>query len=270
MKNLRWVIQGNLIHENDTGQMQQACKKIGIEYEMVQVIPFSGDLPVFTEDEKTNIYYGGTTFMYNLYQQKNKPVGLFFDEDKFSIENYLNHWGEHMLNHGAKITTLKEFSAETHDAESIWFIRPDADSKSFNGQTMTFEEIKNWATTFQKFENVNLDENTKIVVGEPWNIKKEWRLYVVDGKIVTASMYRQDFRTKKTREDMPEEMLRFAEARISEYQPAGCFAMDIALCGDAYYIIECGCINSVGFYACEIDKFVEAISNYVLKLETVQ
>lgn len=269
MKNVRWVIQNNLIHENDWGQMQQVCEKLGIEYELVKVLPFSNELPEFTEDEKTNIYYGSTTFMYNLYHQRNKPVGLFFDEDKFSIENYLKHWGEHMLNYGAKVTTFKQFSEENHDADKLWFIRPDADDKSFNGQVMTTEEIKNWTVSFQQYENVILDENKKIVIGEPWSIKKEWRLYIVDGKIVTASMYRKDFRLKKTREDIPENMLNFAEARIKEYQPHDCFAMDIALCGDAYYIIECGCINSVGFYACEIDKYIQSISNYVSKLITV-
>lgn len=36
--------------------------------------------------------------------------------------------------------------------------------------------------------------------------------------------------------------------------------MDIALCGGEYFIIECGCLNSVGFYDSDIHKIVEAVS----------
>lgn len=261
MKNLRWVIQTNLGHGDDHLQMQEACKKLGVEFQGIEVIPFSITLPSFKEDEKTNIYYGSTTFMYNLYNLRNKPVGLFFDEEKFSMENYIKVWGEHMLNSEAKITTFDEFSTENHDPESLWFIRPDADDKSFAGDVMTFEQIKNWTATFQKFDNVNLSGDKKIIVGPPYNIKKEWRNYIVDGKIVASSLYRKDFRLNKSRHDVPSEMLDFVQARINEYMPHKNFAMDIAFCGDSYYIIECGCLNSVGFYDADISVIVEAITN---------
>lgn len=55
-------------------------------------------------------------------------------------------------------------------------------------------------------------------------------------------------------------MLDFVRKRIAEYQPASAFAMDIALTGGEYYIIECGCINSVGFYHGDIEKIVVALA----------
>jgi recombinational DNA repair protein RecR len=59
-------------------------------------------------------------------------------------------------------------------------------------------------------------------------------------------------------------MLEFARERITEYSPHDCFAMDIASVHDGeYYIIECGCLNSVGFYHADIKKLVKKISEYV-------
>lgn len=263
MKNIRWVIQNNLIKENDYKEMQKACNDIGIEFQEVKILPFSKELPDFIEDDKINIYYGSTTFMYNLYQQKNKPTGLFFDESTFSIENYINKWGKYMLNSEAKITTFDDFCTENNADDSMWFIRPDADDKSFNGQVMSFKEIKDWSKNFQVFDNVILHGKTKIVVSEPYNIKKEWRNYIVDGKVVTSSLYRKDFRLNKSAIDIPTEMIQFVEDRCKEYQPHKIFAMDIALCGGEYYIIECGCLNSVGLYACDIFKLVESVSGFV-------
>ena len=263
MKNIRWIIQNNLIHENDLKAIQNTCKELNIEFEEILVIPFSPEIPKFTIDDKINIYYGSTTLMYNIYRQHDKPKGLFFDDVKFSMENYINIWGKYMLNSEAYITTFKEFSNQKHADDSLWFVRPDADDKSFNGDVRTFKEIVDWSKTFAIFDNVELSEETKIVVSTPWNIKKEWRTYIVDGKVISASLYRKDFRLNKSNTDVPADMIKFVEDRCKEYMPHKIFAMDIALCGDEYYIIECGCMNSVGFYAADISKIVHAISEHV-------
>jgi len=201
--------------------------------------------------------------MNNIYTQLNKPKGLFFDDKTFSMENYIKVWGKHMLNCDAKITSFKEFSKETHADDSLWFVRPDADDKSFNGEVRSFKEIKSFIENAIKFDNVILTEDTKIVVGPPYNIKKEWRNYIVDGKVVTSSLYRKDFRLNKSRTDAPDDMIKFVEERCKEYMPHKIFAMDIALCGDEYYIIECGCLNSVGFYDADILKIVKSVSKFV-------
>lgn len=263
MKNIRWIIQNNLIHENDLKAIQNSCKDMGVSFEEILVIPFSSEIPKFTQDDKINIYYGSTTLMYNIYNQMNKPQGLFFDEKTFSMENYLHIWKNFMLNGDAKITTFREFAKEGHPDDSLWFSRPDADDKSFNGDVRTYKEIVDWSKTFTVYDNVNLSEDTKIVVGPPYNISKEWRNYIVDGKVVSSSLYRKDFRLNKSRKDVPQDMIDFVEARCKEYVPHKIFAMDIALCGGDYYIIECGCLNSVGFYDADIPKIVEEVSRFV-------
>lgn len=263
MREIRWVIQNNNIAENELGQIQQTCKEIGVEYQEVLVIPFSPDLSDITLDHKTNIYYGSTTLMYNVYHKLNQPIGLFFDDKRFSMENYMSIWKDHMLNAEGKITTFKEFSNEDISDDELFFIRPDADDKSFAGGVKSFKEIKDWSCSFQKFDNVILTEDTKILVSTPWNINKEWRNYIVDGNVVATSTYRKDFRPYKSNTDVPAEMLKFVEDRCKEYMPHKNFAMDIALCNGEYFIIECGCINSVGFYAANIGNIVKALTKSV-------
>lgn len=263
MKNIRWIIQSNLISENDLNEVQNSCKNMNVEFEEIKVVPFSSDLPDFTKDDKINIYYGSTTLMYNIYHQLDKPRGLFFDEITFSMENYFKIWKNYMLNFEAKITTFSDFSKENHSDDSLWFVRPDADDKSFNGDVKSFVELKEWSKTFSIYDNANLNESTKIVVGPPFNIEKEWRNYIVDGKVIASSLYRKNFKLNKSSTDIPGDMLKFVEDRCSEYMPHKIFAMDIALCGGEYFIIECGCLNSVGFYAADISKIVRSVSEFV-------
>lgn len=258
--NVRWIIQTNLTHENDLREIQAACEKLGVPYEEIKVIPFSPDLPKFTIDDKTNIYYGSTTLMENTYRLLNKPPGTFYDDAKFSMENYLKVWGDHMLNSEARVTTFGEFSRESHPDDSLWFVRPDADSKSFPGDVREFKDLRNWASSFTKFDNAVLDEDTKIIVAPPYNIRKEWRNYIVNGRVVASSLYRKDFRLNKNRHDCPPDMIKFVEDRCAEYAPHKIFVMDIALTGGDYYIIECGCMNAVGLYDADIFAIVEAVS----------
>lgn len=260
--NLRWVIQNNLISENDLGQIQDACKAINVEVEEIQVIPYLKDLPDFTLDDKENIYYGSTTLMANLYD-KMKPKGLFFNHETFSMENYIKQWGEHMLNCDAQVLTVEEFfKMDKLDDEDI-FIRPDADSKIFDGQVSKFKNAKGYIQRHLDYET-EMDLQTKILVGPAYNIYKEWRNYVVDGKVVTSSLYRQNFKLKKCGEDIPQSMLDFVQERINEYRPHDNFAIDIASTHDGtYYIIECGCLNSVGLYHCNIPILVESITTYM-------
>lgn len=264
MKKARWVIQNNLIAENDVKQLQNACKEIGAEFEEVIVVPFSSEIPKFTVDDRINIYFGSITFINNVYEKYNHPIGIFFN-DNFTMENSLNKWGEHMLSYGAKITTFKEFSQEGHKDDELFFIRPNADDKSFAGEVWEFGNVKNWHQRITKCDNVVLTEDTKILVGEAYNINKEWRNYIVNGKVVSSSLYRKNFKLSKSNTDIPQDMIKFVEDRCKEYQPHDIFVMDIALNAGQYYIIECGGINSVGFYASDILKIVKEITNFVCK-----
>jgi len=260
--NTRFIIQNNLIAENDFKEIQSACIRNKIDFEEVRVIPFVKDLPSFTTDEKENIYYGSTTFIDNIYNTLNKPKGVFFDSEAFLISNYIDRWGEYMLNSEAKITTINEFIMEDHHDKDLFFIRPNKDDKSFDGNVMEFGKLRNWQDSILQFDDTKLLADSKIVVSKPYNIKKEWRLFVVDGSIVSGSLYRENFKLKKSRFDIPDEMVVFALDRISEYQPAKAFAIDIANCGDEheYYIIECGCINSVGFYHANIERIIVSLA----------
>jgi hypothetical protein len=264
MKKVRWIIQNNLIAENDLQAIQKACVDINVEFESILVIPFTEELPEFTIDDAVNIYYGSTTLMNNIYRTLNKPEGLFYDQDKFSMLNYMNIWDKHMLNSDATVTTLDEFSKRDYKNESLWFVRPDADDKSFDGSVMEFEKIKSWTNNITHYDNSNLNGQTRIIAGQPYYIHKEWRNFIVDGKVIESTLYRENFKLKKSNIDIPLDMIKFVTERCKEYTPSKAFAMDIGLCGGDYYIIECGCINSVGFYAANIAKIVKAITDSVL------
>lgn len=266
MKKVRWIIQDANYANKDRAQILAACTQLEIPCLEIPVIPFAHQLPDFPlDDAYENIYYGSTTMMDRLYEHYNKPLGLFYDATTFSMENYLQQWGAHLLSSEAQFMTFEAFSKAGYPAEQQFFIRPDADSKAFAGVVLDYGKIQAWYDSLLIDDVYGLGPDTKIMVGPAYHIEKEWRTFVVQGKVVTSSTYRKDFRLYESATDIPAAMLDFVHARCQEYQPHDVFAMDIAKCSgeDEYYIIECGCMNSVGFYAADIAQYVAALSAYV-------
>lgn len=258
--NIQWVVQKNLTSEDVFAHMESACAELGIGYREVTVIPFTHELPEFDRSKKS-IFYGSTTFGMQVMNDKSVRAGMFYVPEKFSMEVYFDRWGEHMLNYGATICPLSDINSLKFLEDRLLFIRPDDDSKSFAGIVMSFAELKEWAMKIELSESAQLTINSKIVIAEPLHLKAEWRLWIVKGKVIASTKYRENFILRKE-SDSPTEVKAFAESRCKEYTPHDVFVMDIALCGDEYLIIECGCMNSAGFYAANIRDVIEQVSKY--------
>jgi hypothetical protein len=257
---IQWVIQRNLTNTDDLHSLKRGCDKIGVPCVEIDIIPFTQQLPDFNKD-KHSIFYGSTTMGMLLSTDSSINKGYFFDAASFSIANYFEKWGRHMLNYGAMVTSFSELMATEYDNDQLLFIRPDDDSKSFSGEVKKYSEIKSWYDRLKMFDNTSLSLDSKIIVSEPYQLRYEWRLWIVNKKVVAASKYREDFRLKKEK-GCPASVVQFAEQRCNEYTPHDLFVMDICETGDSYYIVECGCLNSAGFYHADITAIVSSVTDH--------
>lgn len=258
---IQWVVQRNLTSREDFERLENACLTIGVPFIPLEIIPFTPALPAFDKSKDT-IIYGSTTFNALAAEDVQLKKGLFFDPVTFSIENYKQRWGKYMLNGDARIMTFRELmTSDAYSPDQLLFIRPDDDSKSFAGEVKAFEEIAAWYGQLSQVSNMHLTPDTVIVVGVPYSIAAEWRLWIVAGKVVAASKYREYFKLRKEA-GCPEAVKLFAEQRCKEYVPHEVFVMDICLCGDEYYIVECGSMNGAGFYKADVQAIVHAVTAY--------
>lgn len=258
--NIQWVIQRNLTNVEDLLQLKQRCDSIGVTYIEFDIIPFTGQLPDF-DKSRHSIFYGSTTMGKLVYENDSLNKGFFFNEQSFSIANYFENWGKHMLNYGALVTSFSELMSKEYALDKLLFIRPDDDSKSFSGEVKKYGEIRDWYERLKMFDNTSLSLDSKIIVSEPYQLRYEWRLWIVNKQVVAASKYREDFKLKKER-GCPAAVIQFAEERCRDYTPHDIFVMDICESGDSYYIVECGCLNSAGFYNADIGAIVSSVTDH--------
>jgi len=86
----------------------------------------------------------------------------------------------------------------------------------------------------------------------------ETRFFVVDGKIVTGSLYKRGNKVIYDSNIDPD-VQKFAQEMVDFWQPNRAFVIDIALTPDGCKIVEINNINSSGFYASNVNKIIDAI-----------
>ena len=103
-----------------------------------------------------------------------------------------------------------------------------------------------------------LNLETFVAISEPRTIYREYRFFVVYGKVVTGSLYKLGGRAQQGL-CLDQEIIDFAQARVDQWSPADCFVIDIGLTEEGLKVIEMGCMNGAGFYASDISKLLQAI-----------
>ena len=106
-----------------------------------------------------------------------------------------------------------------------------------------------------------LDEDTPVLASRAINIQQEYRIWIVEGRVVTGSLYKLD-RQVRHNAMVDEDVLRYAQERASAWGPADAYVLDVARTPTGLYIIEAGNINSAGFYEADMAKLVAALEDY--------
>jgi len=270
---MKWIVQDNL-GRHYADQIKAACEKLGYEYIPIKVIPFNHEWPGDLSKiyccpccERT-VFYGATNWISMIHEQ-NVPMftgfypGTFFNpESTFCCWNY--EYGLHSLNCDAYCTTLKEILEEpiTVDFDELMFVRPESDQKEFAGQLIRRSEMKEWAE--KCMTNAPDIYTLPIIVGEPYKIEKEWRLFIVGDEISSASQYRTN-RGLDESPEVPDKILEFGKQMMKIYRPHEVFVMDVAEANGNLYVVEVGCFNSAGFYAANVEKVIKDVSEFVLQ-----
>lgn len=251
---MHWAVQTNVINEDDRERIFQALRALGFSHEGFTAIPFSEDLPNVTEPN--TVFYGSTTVINNIYQKNKWNPGTFFTEN-FDYRV----WGDKykILNSEHYTLPLRDIERQHFfGADRAAFIRPVLDLKEFAGSVVLWEQFEDWKS---RLMNLDLLLDCECIVAEPFGIAKEWRTFVVDGKVVGASQYREYMKLSKSR-GCPDGVVSFVEEQAALFSPHPIFVMDVGISGNNFYVIEVGCFNSAGFYEAKLEPIFQAIQDF--------
>lgn len=274
-----WVVQNNLYNEYGYKKFLTALDRMGSDYVVVKPVPFSDillppDFDSMTQnvedveepyiDPDQNIIICGAITLGKISQARGWSPGTYVNEN-FDYSKWLEGFGrENLLNGDSVVCRIKDAECE---GDSV-FLRPTKDTKAFTGTVMTKEFFYNWKEKIVAIEETEfspLHGNTEIMMSSVKKIHAEYRLFVVDGKIVTGSIYKQGCNGISQLNNMnvtmmpDEEVLEMAQKMIDKWQPAIAFVIDVAKTDEGLKIIEINNFNSAGFYSSDVFKIINAI-----------
>ncbi len=257
---VHWVVQNNMFSEEGFARLLAALERLQVSYTLVKVVPFSHDLVPDVQPPERLINVMGTYTLANIARRRGWYPGSFENEN-FDYQVQASRWPGVMLNEDSLFCRF----ADVPEQPKPFFIRPVLDTKSFVGTVMDWPAFETWrkgvlALTAEDCPTMTGD--TQVMVSPKKEIWSETRVWIVDGRAVTASQYK--FGTiKRYSDDVPPAILGFAEALARSWTPSRAYVVDVADTPDDLKVIEVNNLNAAGFYAGDMQKLVAAIEAMV-------
>jgi hypothetical protein len=249
---MHWVIQENLYREKGLDDLIDLLGRAGIPYSLHKVIPFVGDIEPDINPPNPVIVFG-TYGMRRIAARKGWVPGAFVN-DNFEFPIWREHWGDELLNYDAEVCPFGQVPQRDE-----FFMRPVADSKSFSGGVFGWDEYVDWRTRVADLHEdvgTTLNVDTPVLVCKPREIAREYRLWIVDGVVATASLYRIGGRVHYD-EFVDYDCRLYGERIAAMWSPDRAFVLDVALdMEDRYKVVEINCLNAAGLYAANVGKLV--------------
>lgn len=140
-----------------------------------------------------------------------------------------------------------------------FFIKPLEDNKLINGQLITEGEFY----ALKKYRTDPKFDDTPLVIFEEKKIDREYRFFIIDGKVITGSRY-MELGKVITSPQVPKEAWDFVE-KMNDLSPLLHTCIDIAETDGTYYLLEINTIEASGLYELDVDKILLATTKLLFK-----
>jgi hypothetical protein len=278
MADFQIIIQNSGVSEHNSRALYDAAVALGIEWHGVGVVPFTHEMTGHEGiDFSQPTFWYGSTRLLEIAKARYDGPGVFFNGnfDVFPSEGYPRPVRRDMLNPVPKVCTLKNFMESTviqpdlkHcvEAGNLIFIRPNSSLKLFAGTVLT---QKTWDEKIADIHNAAAEYPDELLgYSEYIDIWAEWRFFIVDGEVVTGSLYKASGRLEMR--PASADMLLIAQAAAQQWLPLETCVMDLALTKQGLKVVEFNSVNSAGLYESDPVAFLRAIREAVLNASNVR
>lgn len=134
-RSLTWLIQANMRDQVLRQKIETALDSLGEQHHAVDLVPFSRAIPElpFAAEERCLVCMG-PSFVPRVAVETTWQPGIYFEPATFRWSVMAEHWHGLMFTPDGAVTTARQVLEEL-DTSGPLFVRPDEDSKAFDGGT---------------------------------------------------------------------------------------------------------------------------------------
>ena len=237
---MQWILQSDCFQEKGFRRLLDTLERLDLPHSVHDIIPFTMDLRPEIEppaEGEARIVMGALK-MARIAQERGWWPGSFLNAN-FDYQVEMAHWPGRMLNADARFSSFADVPSLPKAWRGMMFIRPVHDTKAFNGRAMSWKQYQEWrheVVDEGKRDGYILDGDTPVMTAQATNIYQEYRIWVVDGRVVTGSLYKLDRRSHQLAQ-VDDDVLRFAQGTVDQWGPADCFVLDVARTSNGLSVI---------------------------------
>ena len=251
--NYNWLLEDT--KDLEFNELKNILDRLNIKYDIIECIPFSDVLLNINENSKY-IPYGTVNLIQKILNKyNNKNIHIWSNNDLFDYNILINNYKELFLNYDATITTFDKLLNSNYSG--YYFLKPNKTIKSFSGALFDLDHITSIYENLSA-NNYLFDKNLEIIISSEKIIDIEYRLFIMNNKIISGSQYYK-YSKLNINPYIPSEIIEFGYKCIQTYNPLPYYILDIGIHKKKPYIIELNCFNCSGFYKSDIEKIIKCI-----------
>lgn len=187
--------------------------------------------------------------------------GGWCSPDTLDCTAYYPHFGDYLLNRrreilpGIEAIRQKARLFAEYGRDGRVFARPTTLHKLFVGRLIAEAD---WDTALSP---TRYDPETLVVVAEPRDLGREWRLVVAGDEVIAGSRY-ADRGAKAVQPGCPAEVTAFAAGLLAAVgrRPDDLFMLDVGEADGRLHLVELNSFSCSWLYACDFGRVVGAAS----------
>lgn len=256
-KSVAFLVQNNHVLYNSIPVAQYALRN-GIElFDQSSTAEFDPmDCGVDWSEFDIVIPYGSVQFA-RLCRDRGLANHTFYSEEGFRTDLWIEKFGPRALNYAGTLMKAGEVFEHLGYAKEA-HIRPNHVDKAFVASV--FDQIS-WDAVRQEQD---IKDDLDVFVSPPMHIDAEFRCWIVGGKVIEMSSYRQNGEMFVERVvNLDGNIVRLAQDLADVYLPNQAVVMDIAVCGSEVYFLEFNSIHSSGWYTADINRVFDCLIAYL-------
>lgn len=262
MKTVNWLVEKSVL---DDDKMLKEIERQEFNCKLVENLTFFNSEEIkglFSEDECV-VFYGTLGSSQNIRRYAPWIPGCFCDLKKYECVYYYPEFGSFLLNENylmfpfGDLERRKNFLFDFFNDDKF-FMKPNSGFKIFGGDVVK-------RGTWKYDANKKVDKEKLVVVSSVKPIEKEWRLVVVENKVIAGSQYIEN--DEIVFDVCPEEVFEYGNYVLSEvkYSPEKAWCLDICLSEGNYRVLEVNAFSTSGLYICDLEPVVREVSRVSLE-----
>jgi hypothetical protein len=205
--------------------------------------------------------YGTFPFAQQILLHHRWLPGAWCSAENLDCARYFAYFGRYLLNQhyaimpGVEAVRQRDWLFRVFGRDERVFARPTSCHKLFVGRCIDREAFA------AALAPTRYDPTSLVVVATPQPISREWRVVVIEDRIVSGSQYAVGGGRAITA-DFPPEVRAFAESMLSEvrWRPDPAFMLDLCEAAGRLWLVEINSFSGSWLYRCELPAVVSAAS----------